>query len=95
MSQSTVTIYLTNWCPYCRRAKGLLADKNIPWEEINIDADPALRQEMVARSNRKTVPQIFIGDQHVGGCDELFALEATGELDRLLQAMPRSTEVTP
>ena len=84
MSQP-VTIYLTGWCPYCARARALLGEKRASFKEIDIDDDPQLREEMIARSGRRTVPQIFIGDQHVGGCDDLFALEQRGELDRLLQ----------
>ncbi len=84
MSQP-VTIYLTGWCPYCARARALLGEKQASFKEIDIDDDPKLREEMIARSGRRTVPQIFIGDQHVGGCDDLVALDQRGELDRLLQ----------
>jgi glutaredoxin 3 len=80
-----VTIYVTGWCPYCQRAKGLLTEKNVAFNEINVEDEPKFRDEMKSRSNRNTVPQIFIGDKHVGGCDDLFALENSGELDRLLQ----------
>jgi glutaredoxin 3 len=85
MSQPAVTIYLTDWCPYCSRAKDLLSRKSVAVTEINVEAEPKFREEMIARSNRRTVPQIFIGDKHVGGCDDLFALEQSGELDRLIQ----------
>ena len=85
MSQPVVTMYMTGWCPYCQRAGGLLAQKSAMVTQIDIDADPKSRQEMIARSGRRSVPQIFIGSRHVGGCDDLFALEGTGELDRLLQ----------
>ncbi len=85
MSQPPVTVYLTDWCPYCRRAKELLSRKNLAITEINVDDEAKFREEMIARSNRRSVPQIFIGEKHVGGCDDLFALEASGELDRLLQ----------
>jgi len=85
MSQPPVTIYVTDWCPYCRRAKNLLTQKSLAFNEINVDDAPALREEMIARSNRRTVPQIFIGEKHVGGCDDLFALEESGELDRLMK----------
>jgi glutaredoxin 3 len=85
VSQPPVTIYLTDWCPYCRRAKDLLSRKNVGFSEINVDDEPTLREQMIARSNRRTVPQIFIGEKHVGGCDDLFALEESGELDRLIQ----------
>ncbi len=84
MTQPAVTLYVTGWCPYCQRAKNLLAAKNVVFSEIDVD-DPKSRDEMIARSNRRTVPQIFIGTTHVGGCDDLLALEDSGELDRLIQ----------
>jgi glutaredoxin 3 len=79
-----VVMYATAWCPYCTRARELLESKKVDYEVIDVDRDPALRQEMMARSNRHTVPQIFIGDVHVGGCDDLHALNKKGDLDRLL-----------
>ena len=79
-----VVMYATAWCPYCARARELLESKKIDYEVIDVDRDPALRQEMMARSNRHTVPQIFIGDVHVGGCDDLHALNAKAGLDPLL-----------
>jgi len=85
VTQLAVTVYVSGWCPYCQRATGLLAQKNVEFSEINIEDDEKLREEMYARSNRRTVPQIFIGDKHVGGCDDLFELDRSGELDRLLQ----------
>lgn len=85
MSQPAVTVYVSDWCPYCRRAKDLLARKSLTFDEINVDDEPKFREEMIARSRRGTVPQIFIGEKHVGGCDDLFALEESGELDRLIQ----------
>jgi len=85
VSQPAVTLYGTSWCPYCQRAKQLLTRKNVAFREIDVDEDARWRQEMTERSGRRTVPQIFIGQRHVGGCDELFALEASGELDRLIQ----------
>ena len=85
MTQAVVTVYLSDWCPYCQRAKNLLNAKQAVFNEINVDEDPKLREEMIARSNRRTVPQIFIGDKHVGGFDELYALDRSGELDRLIQ----------
>ena len=85
MTQPAVTLYVSDWCPYCERAKGLLAQKNVSFSEINVEDDAKLREEMIARSNRRTVPQIFIGDKHVGGCDDLFELDRSGELDRLIQ----------
>jgi glutaredoxin 3 len=80
-----ITIYLTGWCPYCQRAKHLLTTKNLAFKEIDVDAGPEIRDDMIRKSGRRTVPQIFIGEQHVGGCDDLFALDASGELDRLTQ----------
>lgn len=77
-------IYTTAWCPFCIRAKMLLDRKDVSYEEINVDQVQGGRQEMMQRSARRTVPQIFIGDTHVGGCDDLFALEQHGKLDALL-----------
>ena len=85
MTQAEVTVYTSDWCPYCQRAKSLLAQKNVAFNEINVDQDEKFREEMIKRSDRRTVPQIFIGDMHVGGCDDLFALDRSGELDRLIQ----------
>ena len=85
MTQPAVTLYTSAWCPYCRRARDLLAQKKVDFSEIDVEDDVKFREEMVARSNRRTVPQIFIGDKHVGGCDDLFELDRSGELDRLLQ----------
>jgi glutaredoxin 3 len=87
MTQPTVTVYTSGWCPYCERAKGLLKQKNVVFGEINVEDDDKFREEMIARSNRRTVPQIFIGDRHVGGCDDLFELDRSGELDRLIQGV--------
>jgi glutaredoxin 3 len=84
MSQPAITLYVTGWCPYCQRAKALLDSKQLVFNEIDVDEDPKLRQEMIARSGRRTVPQIFIGERHVGGCDDLYALESKGELDQLV-----------
>jgi glutaredoxin 3 len=85
MSQPDVVIYLAGWCPYCQRARGLLTQKGIQFREIDVDDDPKLREEMIARSGRRTVPQVFIGEKHVGGCDDLLVLDGRGELDRLIQ----------
>ena len=85
MTQPAVTLYVSDWCPYCHRAKNLLAQKNVAFSEINVEEDGKSREEMIARSNRRTVPQIFIGDKHVGGYDDLYALDRSGELDRLIQ----------
>jgi glutaredoxin 3 len=80
----SVLIYSSDWCPFCTRAKMLLSHKGVQFEEINVDGNPTRRQEMMDRSGRRTVPQIFIGDLHIGGCDDLFALEQQGKLDSLL-----------
>ncbi len=85
MSQPDVVIYVTGWCPYCQRARGCSSKKGLEFREIDVDEDPKLREEMIARSGRRTVPQVFIGEKHVGGCDDLFALDGQGELDRLIQ----------
>lgn len=80
-----VEIYTTPICPYCLSAKELLRRKGVPFLEINVAGEPQRRAEMIARANgRTTVPQIFIGDLHIGGCDDLYALEEAGKLDRLL-----------
>jgi thioredoxin reductase (NADPH) len=84
----SITIYTRPWCPYCERAKDLLARKGQTWTEIDLDAEPARREEMVARTGHTSVPQIFIGERHVGGSDELMALERSGELDALLGRAP-------
>jgi glutaredoxin 3 len=79
-----VEIYTTGWCPYCNAAKSLLADKGVSYDEIDAD-DPKIRMAMVQRARgRRTVPQIFIGDTHVGGYDDMAALERRGQLDPLL-----------
>ena len=83
---SKVVMYATAWCPYCVRERQLLERKNANLEVIDVDGNSALRQEMMNRSGRHTVPQIFIGDLHVGGCDDLHALDAKGGLDPLLAA---------
>jgi glutaredoxin 3 len=85
MSRPAITLYVTGWCPYCQRAKALLTGKQASFTEIDVEDDVKFREDMIARSGRRTVPQIFIGDKHVGGCDDLFALEGRGELDRLIQ----------
>ncbi len=79
-----VEIYTTSWCPYCNAAKALLADKGVGYEELNAD-DAAVRAAKVQRAHgRRTVPQIFIGEVHVGGYDDMAALERRGKLDELL-----------
>jgi glutaredoxin 3 len=79
-----VIIYSTPWCPFCIRAKRLLRDKGVTFTDIDISGDSALRQEMIQRSGRHTVPQIWIGERHIGGCDDLYALERQRQLDELL-----------
>ena len=79
-----VTIYTTAICPYCQMAKRLFATKGVIFDEIDVGAKPALRAEMEEKSGRFTVPQIWIGDTHVGGCDDLHALDSDGLLDPLL-----------
>jgi glutaredoxin 3 len=80
-----IDIYTKAYCPYCQRAVGLLEAKGTSYNTIAIDKNPELRDGMITRANgRSTVPQIFIGETHVGGCDELFALESSGKLDALL-----------
>jgi len=82
-----VVMYCTGGCPYCRTAERLLATKGVhDLEKIRVDIEAERRQEMVQRSGRRTVPQIWIGERHVGGCDDLTELEADGELDALLAA---------
>lgn len=80
-----IEIYTKSYCPYCKRAKELLRIKGVEFTEYDVTSDPAKEQEMRTRSGRSTVPEIFIADQLVGGCSELFELDEKGELDRLLQ----------
>ncbi len=83
---TNIVIYTTEICPYCVRAKQLFDRKGVNYQEIRVDLDPKARDEMLARSNgRRTVPQIFINEQHIGGCDDLMALDAGGKLDLLLK----------
>jgi glutaredoxin 3 len=80
-------MYATAGCPYCIRAEQLLRSKGVQEiEKIRVDLDPVRRNEMVSRTGQRTVPQIYIGDTHVGGCDDLVALNSAGELDPLLAA---------
>lgn len=80
-----ITVYSGPNCPYCDRAKMLLKKKNAVFEDFNVRDDTAKFDEMLTRSNgKKTIPQIFINNQHIGGCDDLYALEASGKLDSLL-----------
>jgi glutaredoxin 3 len=80
-----VTIYTTRTCPYCIAAKRLLDRKGVKYDEIAVDGNSALRAEMEQRSGRYTVPQIWIVERHIGGCDDLYALEHAGKLDELLK----------
>jgi glutaredoxin 3 len=80
-----VEVYTTPSCPYCVRAKRLLQERGIPYQEIDVAADDALRAQVVQRSGRRTVPQIFIDDQPIGGYDELHAMDVRGELRALQQ----------
>lgn len=80
-----ITIYSSLFCPYCHRAKALLTHKGAQYDEIDVDTVPGARPEMTKRANGGyTVPQIFIGERHIGGCDELYALDAAGKLDAML-----------
>ncbi|MCA0256325.1 MAG: glutaredoxin 3 [Proteobacteria bacterium] len=82
---AAVTIYTRDYCGYCSRAKALLSSKGVDFEEKNATANPDFRQEMIARSNGGTTfPQVFINGQHVGGCDDIHALDRAGKLDPLL-----------
>lgn len=80
-----VVMYSTRFCPFCMRARALLQQKGVRYRDIAVDGKPDLRREMAEKSGRHTVPQIWIGDTHVGGCDELMQLERDGKLDALLQ----------
>ncbi|WP_367598627.1 glutaredoxin 3 [Pseudomonas fulva] len=79
-----VIVYSSDYCPYCMRAKYLLESKGVAFEEIKVDGKPQVRAEMTQKAGRTSVPQIWIGSTHIGGCDELHALERAGKLDALL-----------
>lgn len=81
-----VTIYTKPLCPYCHGARDLLDAKGIAYTEIDIAREPGRKAEMIARSGRMTVPQIFAGERHLGGCDDIYALDGRGELDSILAA---------
>jgi len=83
---ANIEIYTKATCPFCHRAKDLLQSKGVKFQELAIDGDAVKREEMIKRSGRTTVPQIFIDAQHIGGCDDLFALDNREGLDPLLQA---------
>lgn len=82
---ATIEIYTKQTCPFCQRAKALFEQKRTDYQEIAIDNNSELRAIMIERSGRTTVPQVFINQQHIGGCDDLFALDQRGELDPLLK----------
>lgn len=83
----SVEVYTTGFCPYCHRAKALLDQKKVAYKEIRVDEYPQLRSEMMTRANGShTVPQIFINDRHIGGCDDMMALEFNGKLDAILES---------
>ncbi|BFM18406.1 glutaredoxin 3 [Maricurvus nonylphenolicus] len=84
---SQVVIYTTRICPYCIRAKQLLQSKGVEFNEISVDAQPELRLEMMQKSGRRTVPQIWVGETHVGGFDDLWAMDRAGKLEPLLNAL--------
>jgi glutaredoxin 3 len=84
--QAPVVIYTRPFCGFCSRATGLLRQKGVAFTEIEAGFDPALRQEMIKRSGRTTFPQIFVGDTHIGGCDELMALDSEGKFEPMLHA---------
>ncbi|GGK23023.1 glutaredoxin 3 [Pseudomonas koreensis] len=83
---SEVIVYSSDYCPYCVRAKQLLVNKGVAFEEIKVDGKPQIRAAMSQKAGRTSVPQIWIGDRHIGGCDDLYALERAGKLDALLKA---------
>ena len=81
---NSVLVYSSDFCPYCSRAKQLLNSKGVAFEEVRVDGKPDVRAAMAQKAGRTSVPQIWIGEQRVGGCDDLFALERSGKLDELL-----------
>ena len=96
MAAAEVTVYLTDWCPYCAKAKAHLARKNVQFTEVDVDGRPDLRSWLVSASGQRTVPQIFINNGSIGGYSDLMMLEGGGELDRLLaQAKPTDLPALP
>lgn len=87
---SKIVIYTNGWCPFCARAKRLLDEQELHYREVSIDQEPGRRAEMIERSGRVTVPQIFIDGSHIGGSDDLARLHRSGELDQLLARGNRS-----
>ena len=94
MSAARIEMYTTSWCPYCERARALLSGKGAGFEEISIEADPSQREVMIRRSGERSVPQIFINGTHIGGSDELYALDAAGGLDALLHGAATTQSAT-
>lgn len=84
MAQPVITLYITLVCPYCVAAKNFLKSKGLEWNEIRIDLDPVEREKMVAKAKRTSVPQIFVGDTHVGGYDDMMAMHREGRFEPLL-----------
>lgn len=92
---SGIIMYASELCPYCRRARALLEGKGVIYTLLDVDRDPRLWREVAERTGRCTVPQIFIGDRHIGGCDDLIALDQDGGLDPLLDAFRVAGERLP
>jgi glutaredoxin 3 len=89
MTVAKIKMYTTRFCPFCVMAKRLLAAKGVSLEEVNVESDPVQRQEMMTRTGRRTVPQIFIGDRHIGGYEDIAELDHKGQLDPLLADAPK------
>ncbi|MCP5159357.1 MAG: glutaredoxin 3 [Gammaproteobacteria bacterium] len=85
MTTPSIVVYASDYCPYCRRARALLDSKGARYTLMDVDSEPCLWDEILERTGRDTVPQIFVGDQHIGGCDDLLALERSGALESLLK----------
>ena len=85
MAQPEITIYSTLVCPYCVAAKNFLKSKGLAWNEVRIDLDPVERDKMIAKTKRSSVPQIFVGDVHVGGYDDMMAMHREGKFEPLLE----------
>ncbi|NRA59474.1 MAG: glutaredoxin 3 [Psychrobium sp.] len=81
---ANVTLYIRSWCSFCQQATNLLDNKSVSYQIIDIEEQPEKRDEMIELTGRTSVPQVFINQQAIGGCDDLFALESNGELDKLL-----------
>lgn len=86
MSEKPIVMYSRAACPFCVAARNMFQARNLTWTEVSLDTEPDKRAEMIARTGRKTVPQVFIGDFHVGGFDDLDALDQAGDLDRILSS---------